>query len=193
MSRSFQKDKHNQKLNAAITQGEEMAKEELSVGEVSKRSGVAVSALHFYESKGLIKSTRNAGNHRRYKRSVLRKISVIKAAQRAGISLNDIVQQLDAIPNDDTVTNEDWQTLASQWKEDLDDRIERLQLLRDSLAYCIGCGCLSVNYCQLVNPEDKLSDKGAGPQLLEPDVAAETMSQFTEEDFTNFLNATDEQ
>lgn len=85
-----------------------MAKEELSVGEVSKRSGVAVSALHFYESKGLIKSTRNAGNHRRYKRSVLRKISVIKAAQRAGISLNDIVQQLDAIPNDDTVTNEDW-------------------------------------------------------------------------------------
>lgn len=182
MSRSFQKDKYNQKLNAAITQGEEMAKEELSVGEVSKRSGVAVSALHFYESKGLIKSTRNAGNHRRYKRSVLRKISVIKAAQRAGISLNDIVQQLDAIPNDDTVTN-----------EDLDDRIERLQLLRDSLAYCIGCGCLSVNYCQLVNPEDKLSDKGAGPQLLEPDVAAETMSQFTEEDFTNFLNATDKQ
>lgn len=155
--------------------------EDLSVGEVSKRSGLAVSTLHYYESKGLIKSKRNAGNHRRYNRSVLRKISVIKAAQRAGISLADIVKQLMTIPNDDKVGNDDWERLSTQWKEDLDDRIERLTLLRDSLAYCIGCGCLSVKHCSLMNPEDKLSEKGVGPQLLEPDVAAEAMSQLREE------------
>lgn len=141
---------------------------DLSVGDVAKRSGVAVSALHFYETKGLIKSTRNAGNHRRYNRSVLRKISVIKAAQKAGISLNDISDQLASIPNDDKVSSEDWEQLSSSWKKDLDERIERLTLLRDTLSYCIGCGCLSEKYCNLINPDDRFAERGPGPRLLDP-------------------------
>lgn len=147
-------------------------KQDLSVGEVSKRSGVAVSALHFYESKGLIESTRNAGNHRRYSRSVLRKISIIKAAQRAGISLTEIAKQLSTIPNKGNVDSEEWAQLSSIWKEDLDDRIERLTLLRDTLTYCIGCGCLSEKYCELMNPEDTLGQTGPGPHLLDPNQAA---------------------
>lgn len=153
-------------------------KQDLAVGDVSKRSGVAVSALHFYETKGLIKSTRNASNHRRYNRSVLRKISVIKAAQRAGISLDDILEQLSTIPNDDKVTSNDWVKLSELWKEDLDDRIDRLTLLRDTLSYCIGCGCLSEKYCELINPNDKFGDKGAGPHLLEPEEYAELEKVF---------------
>lgn len=156
-------------------------KPQLSVGEVAKRSGVSVTTLHFYESKGLIKSMRNAGNHRRYNRSVLRKISVIKSAQQAGISLSAIVKQLQTIPDDERVTNEDWKKLSTQWKSELDEKIERLTLLRDSMAYCIGCGCLSVKHCALMNPDDRLALRGAGPQLLEPDVASEAISQFMED------------
>lgn len=143
--------------------------DELSVGAVSERSGVAVSALHFYETRGLIKSTRNGGNHRRYSRSVLRKISVIKAAQRAGISLNEIAEQLSSIPNEGKVTPKAWEKLSSAWKGDLDDRIDRLILLRDILSYCIGCGCLSEKYCGLINPEDRFGEKGSGPHLLDPE------------------------
>ncbi|ACJ29052.1 Transcriptional regulator, putative [Shewanella piezotolerans WP3] len=145
-----------------------MPNSDMSVGEVSKRTGVAISALHFYETRGLIKSTRNTGNHRRYSRTVLRKISVIKAAQQAGISLTEIAEQLAAIPNNDKVTSTAWETLSSSWKVSLDEKIERLTLLRDTLSYCIGCGCLSEKYCSLINPDDQLASKGTGARLLDP-------------------------
>lgn len=159
------------KLRSSVNLMKPSKNKDLSVGEIAERSGVAVSALHFYETKGLIKSTRNNSNHRRYNRSVLRKISVIKAAQRAGITLNDITEQLSVISNGDKVTSEDWEKLSTAWKKDLDERIERLTLLRDTLSYCIGCGCLSEKYCEMINPSDRLGDKGAGAQLLEPKVA----------------------
>ena len=159
-------------------------KTELSVGEVSARSGVAVSAIHFYESKGLINSWRNNGNHRRYRREVLRKIAVIKAAQNAGIPLKEIAEAMATIsnsgPNSDKITSEDWEKLSSKWKSELDDRIERLILLRDRLSFCIGCGCLSVKYCEMINPSDKLAEKGAGPRLLDPKDLAEFKKDWSE-------------
>jgi len=140
----------------------------LSVGEVAARSGLAVSAIHFYESKNLIRSWRNDGNHRRFPRDVLRKLAVIKVAQRAGIPLKEISKALATIPNEGKVTAQQWSRLARNWKADLDDRIERLTRLRDTLGYCIGCGCLSVKDCQLMNPNDELGLKGSGPRLLDP-------------------------
>jgi MerR family redox-sensitive transcriptional activator SoxR len=143
---------------------------ELSVGQVAERSGAAVSALHFYESKGLIKSWRNQGNQRRYAREVLRRVAVIKVAQRAGIPLASIRKALTALPGGRTPTAEDWKKLSSRWKADLDDRISRLTRLRDQLDGCIGCGCLSLGICPLRNPWDELSAQGPGPRLLEPDL-----------------------
>ncbi|WP_143821077.1 redox-sensitive transcriptional activator SoxR [Motiliproteus sp. MSK22-1] len=157
-------------------------KTELSVGEVSARSGVAVSAIHFYESKGLIKSWRNNGNHRRYGREVLRKIAVIKAAQNAGIPLKEIATALATIPDSNKVTSDDWEKLSTKWKSELDDRIERLIMLRDRLSYCIGCGCLSVKHCEMINPSDKLAEKGAGPRLLDPKDVAEFKKDWNESD-----------
>lgn len=140
----------------------------LSVGEVAARSGVAVSALHFYESKGLIRSWRTAGNQRRYPRDVLRRVAVIKVAQRLGIPLASIRQALMALPKGRTPTAKDWSRLSAKWKEDLDDRIAMLIKLRDQLNDCIGCGCLSIKACRLRNPWDELSAQGPGPRLLDP-------------------------
>jgi len=142
----------------------------LTVGQVASRSGVAVSALHFYESKGLIRSWRNQGNQRRYPREVLRRVAVIKVAQRAGIPLDSIRKALSSLPGERTPTAEDWAKLSSKWKRDLDDRINRLTRLRDQLGGCIGCGCLSLGVCPLRNPWDKLAAEGPGPRLLDPDV-----------------------
>lgn len=139
----------------------------LTVGEVARRSGVQVSTLHFYESKGLISSRRNSGNHRRYPREVLRRVAVIKVAQRVGIPLAGIRQALAALPNGRTPTARDWQQLCSGWREDLEARIAQLTQLRDELSGCIGCGCLSLKACRLRNPEDRLSRDGTGPRLLE--------------------------
>lgn len=139
---------------------------QLSVGEVAMRSGVAVSALHFYEQKGLIRSWRNAGNQRRYHRDVLRRIAVIKVAQRLGISLAEIGEALATLPTDRTVTAEDWQRLSEQWRARLDQRISLLVGLRDQLNDCIGCGCLSLEACRLRNPMDKLGGDGPGAHLL---------------------------
>jgi MerR family redox-sensitive transcriptional activator SoxR len=144
---------------------------ELTVGEVAKRSGVAVSALHFYESEGLIASWRNQGNQRRYAREVLRRVAVIKVAQRAGIPLASIRQALAELPNGRTPTAEDWAILSAKWKEDLNDRIARLTRLRDQLDGCIGCGCLSLGVCPLRNPWDRLGEQGPGPRLLDPEGA----------------------
>jgi MerR family redox-sensitive transcriptional activator SoxR len=142
---------------------------ELTVGEVAARSGVAVSTLHFYESKGLIKSWRNAGNQRRYAREVLRRVAVIKVAQRTGIPLASIRKALKALPGERTPTAGDWKSLSAAWRAELNDRIDRLTRLRDQLDGCIGCGCLSLGVCPLRNPWDKLSAQGPGPRLLDPD------------------------
>ncbi|AOH35014.1 redox-sensitive transcriptional activator SoxR [Luteimonas sp. JM171] len=141
---------------------------ELGVGEVAARSGVAVSALHFYEKKGLVHSQRTAGNQRRYRRDVLRRIAVIKVAQRAGIPLAEIREALDALPDGRTPTVADWKRLSRRWRDDLDARIARLAGLRDSLDGCIGCGCLSLRDCPLRNPGDALGEEGPGPRLLDP-------------------------
>jgi MerR family redox-sensitive transcriptional activator SoxR len=142
-------------------------KKELSVGEVAARSGVAVSALHFYERKGLIGSRRNAGNQRRYPREVLRRVSVIKVAQRIGVPLADIRDALATLPKRRTPTAADWRKLSDRWRADLDRRIGTMTRLRDQLDGCIGCGCLSLKICPLRNPQDELAEDGAGPRLLE--------------------------
>ena len=141
---------------------------ELSVGEVSLRSGVAVSALHFYETKGLILSWRNAANQRRYPREVLRRVSIIRVAQRLGLPLASIKSAFDSLPRGRTPTGRDWRKLSAKWKTELDRRIAKLARLRDDLTNCIGCGCLSVKTCPLQNPSDCLSCQGPGPRLLEP-------------------------
>jgi MerR family redox-sensitive transcriptional activator SoxR len=141
---------------------------ELTVGQVAARSGVAVSALHFYESKGLITSWRNHGNQRRFPREVLRRVGVIKVAQRIGIPLESIKKALDSLPKGRTPTDTDWRRLSAQWQAELDERIGRLTRLRDQLTGCIGCGCLSMKQCPLRNPSDRLSEEGSGPRLLDP-------------------------
>lgn len=141
---------------------------DLSVGEVAERSGVAVSTIHFYESKGLITSWRSSGNQRRFPRDVLRRIAVIKVAQRLGVPLATIAQALKTLPDGRTPTAEDWKRLSAAWKADLDERIAVLTRLRDGLEGCIGCGCLSLGECPLRNPWDELSEDGPGPRLLDP-------------------------
>jgi MerR family redox-sensitive transcriptional activator SoxR len=140
----------------------------LTVGEVAARSGVAVSALHFYEAKGLIESHRSRGNQRRYAREILRRVAVIKVAQRVGIPLAEVQAALDTLPQSRTPTAADWRALSAQWKDDLDSRIKWLQGLRDQLDGCIGCGCLSLQSCPLRNPWDVLAEEGQGPRLLDP-------------------------
>lgn len=142
---------------------------ELTVGQVAARAGVAVSTLHFYESEGLIKSWRNQGNQRRYAREVLRRVAVIRVAQRTGVGLAQIREALEALPDGRTPTTEDWMKLSAKWRGELNNRIARLMRLRDQLDGCIGCGCLSLADCPLRNPWDKLSRQGTGPRLLDPD------------------------
>jgi MerR family redox-sensitive transcriptional activator SoxR len=140
---------------------------ELTVGEVAARSGVAVTALHFYETKGLIKSHRNQGNQRRYPREVLRRVALIKVAQRLGIALAEIGEALKALPDNRAPTAADWKVMSAQWSQDLDQRIKQLTLMRDRLNGCIGCGCLSMQACPLRNFGDVLGERGTGAQLLE--------------------------
>lgn len=134
----------------------------LSVGEVAKRTGVSVATLHFYEQKGLIHSQRNAGNQRRYSRDVLRRVAIIKVAQRTGIPLEQIGKALSVLPPGQNADQHHWQQMSQQWKAELDSRIAQLTDLRDQLSMCIGCGCLSMVHCPLRNPEDKLAAQGAG-------------------------------
>lgn len=150
---------------AKITPEQRLA--EMTVGEVAARSGVAVSTLHFYEARGLIASRRNAGNQRRYGRDVLRRVAVIKVAQRLGVALADIAAALQSLPQGRTPTAKDWNRLSAVWKADLDARIAQLTRLRDQLGDCIGCGCLSLEHCKLRNPLDTLSEDGPGARLLD--------------------------
>lgn len=138
----------------------------LGVGEMARRSGIAVSTLHFYETQGLISSDRSAGNHRRYPRDALRRIAFVRAAQAIGIGLAEIAQALQQLPDQRTPTKADWAKLSSHWRASLDQRIADLQALRDELQSCIGCGCLSLRSCHLYNPKDTLGQHGTGPQRL---------------------------
>lgn len=139
---------------------------ELTVGQLSTRSGVAVSALHFYESKGLIRSRRTSGNQRRYSRDTLRRVAFIRLSQQVGISLGAIRDALSTLPAERTPTREDWARLSGGWRAELDHRILHLQQLRDDLTDCIGCGCLSLDNCLLANRYDKLGEEGPGPRRL---------------------------
>ncbi|WP_305067292.1 redox-sensitive transcriptional activator SoxR [Marinicella meishanensis] len=139
----------------------------MAVGEVANRSGVKVSTLHFYESKNLIHSVRNAGNQRRYHRDVLRRISVIKAAQKVGISLKEVQQAMAFLPISHAPRKQDWEKLSKQWHQALEQKIRALTALRDNLTHCIGCGCLSLKACPLYNPEDELGQAQTGAVLLD--------------------------
>ncbi|AYF44198.1 MerR family transcriptional regulator [Halobacteriovorax sp. BALOs_7] len=141
-------------------------KEYLSVGEMAKRSGVAVSAIHFYESKGLIRSHRNSGNQRRFHRNELRVLSYVKVAQKIGLSLEEIKDAFKSIVNKERPTLNDWKKLGENWDRILTERIELIQRVKSQLGLCIGCGCLSLQDCPLRNPNDKLGEKGPGPQIL---------------------------
>ena len=141
----------------------------LTVGEVAERSGVAISAVRFYEAEGLIQSTRNAGNQRRFARETLRRVAVIKVAQRLGIPLSSIREALKSLPEGRTPNAADWNRLSARWRAELDERIEKLLQLRNQLSTCIGCGCLSLQDCPLRNPLDSLAQQGPGPRLLDPD------------------------
>ncbi|WP_437584090.1 redox-sensitive transcriptional activator SoxR [Paramicrobacterium sp. CJ85] len=143
---------------------------DLTIGELSRRSGVAASALHFYERNGLITAERTPGNQRRYRRDTLRRVAFIRTSQRVGMSLADIRAALDSLPDGRTPTKRDWARLSARWRERLDERIAALQHLRNDLDGCIGCGCLSLKRCALQNPDDALGTDGAGPRRW-PDVA----------------------
>jgi MerR family redox-sensitive transcriptional activator SoxR len=156
-------------MRAGADVGTKQRAADLAVGEVARRSGVAVSALHFYESKGLIHSQRNAGNQRRYRREVLRRIALIKAAQAMGVSLAEVAEALAVLPEHAAPSAADWKAMSQQWGTQLDQRIARLQRLRDSLSGCIGCGCLSMEVCPLYNPDDQLAAAGPGPVILNKD------------------------
>ena len=139
---------------------------ELTIGEVSERSGLAVSAIRFYEDKGLIGSTRTPGGQRRFRRDVLRRLAFIQAAQRVGLTLDDIGAALGALPADAAPTAAEWNQLSASWRPLLDERIELLLALRDQLDHCIGCGCLSLERCRLSNPGDRAARLGGGARYL---------------------------
>jgi len=136
----------------------------LTIGEVARRSGVASSALRFYEDRGLIRAERVGSGHRRFPRAVLRRIAFIVFAQRIGLSLDEIGQELAKLPPDRAPSRRDWSLLSSKWSARIDDRIAELERLKDSLTDCIGCGCLSLGRCQLANPGDRAAARGAGPR-----------------------------
>jgi MerR family transcriptional regulator, redox-sensitive transcriptional activator SoxR len=136
----------------------------LTIGEVARRSGVAASALRFYEDRGLIRSERTGTGHRRYLRSVLRRVAFVVFAQRVGLTLEDIRAELDKLPPDRVPTPDDWSRLTSGWSARIDERIDELERLKRGLTECIGCGCLSLDRCQLANPGDRAAGYGPGPR-----------------------------
>jgi len=138
----------------------------LSVGQVAERAGVATSALRFYETNGLISSTRNTSGHRRYRADVLRRVGFIRVAQRVGLTLGEIRAALDTLPDGRTPTKRDWARLARSWQPVLDDRIATLQAMKERLDGCIGCGCLSLDSCALYNSNDEALQYGNGPRWL---------------------------
>ena len=140
----------------------------LTIGQLAGRAGVATSAIRFYESRGLIRSTRTTGNQRRYEQSTLRRIAFIRTAQRVGLSLDEVAEALATLPEGRTPTKADWARLSRTWRPRLDEQIERIERLRDKLDGCIGCGCLSLKTCALNNPDDEVAPRGPGAVFLEP-------------------------
>jgi MerR family redox-sensitive transcriptional activator SoxR len=138
----------------------------LGIGALSERTGVAPSALRYYEAEGLISSHRSAGGQRRYHRDVLRRVSFIRVAQKVGLSLEEIRRALSSLPDERTPTKEDWSRLSRQWRPRLDEQIAMLERLRDRLDGCIGCGCLSLQTCRLANPGDRAAEYGPGPRYV---------------------------
>lgn len=143
-----------------------MATRQLAIGELARRSGVAPSALRFYEAEGLIRSTRTEGGQRRFPSHTLRRVSFIRVAQQVGLSLDDIRRALDSLPEGRTPTARDWARLSRSWRPLLEERIAVLERLRDRLDSCIGCGCLSLGACKLLNPDDEVAARGPGPRHL---------------------------
>jgi len=143
----------------------------LTIGDMAARSGVAQSALRFYEREGLIRSTRTSGNQRRYQRAELRRVAFIKVSQQVGISLDEIRAALHSLPDGRTPTKADWARLSAHWRKELDSRIALMERLRDQLTGCIGCGCLSLKRCTLFNPDDRRAAEGPGPRALLDDDA----------------------
>ena len=139
---------------------------ELTVGQLAARSGVAISALHFYERQQLIESRRTPGNQRRYRRDTLRRVALIRIAQRAGIPLAEVRDALAELPEGHSPNRKDWQRLSRRWRSAVDARIRSLRQIRDSFTDCVGCGCLSLDRCALVNPHDELGRQGPGPRRL---------------------------
>lgn len=140
--------------------------EDLTIGALSERTGVATSALRFYESEGLISSTRSAGGQRRFRRDTIRRVSFVRIAQQVGLSLDEIREALSSLPRNRTPDRRDWERLSRSWRPRLDARIALLERLRDRLDGCIGCGCLSLKVCQLANPGDVAAEDGPGPRYL---------------------------
>jgi MerR family redox-sensitive transcriptional activator SoxR len=139
---------------------------ELTVGQLSERSGVAVSALHFYERQHLIASRRTSGNQRRYRRDALRRVALIRVAQRVGIPLAEVRAALAELPDNRTPNRAAWARLSQRWHDELQERIRNLEQLRDDFTNCIGCGCLSLDKCRMTNPQDSLAEHGPGPRRL---------------------------
>jgi MerR family redox-sensitive transcriptional activator SoxR len=140
----------------------------ITIGQLAERAGVATSAIRFYESKGLVHSTRTAGNQRRYEQSMLRRVAFVRAAQRVGLTLDEIAEALSELPDNRTPTKSDWHRISREWRPRLDEQIKRIELLRAKLDGCIGCGCLSMKSCWLYNPDDVAAERGTGAVLLEP-------------------------
>jgi len=140
---------------------------ELTIGELSERSGIATSAIRYYEDRGLIRSRRTPGNQRRYDRPMLRRLAFIRTAQRVGLSLEEIEEALAGLPSNRTPTKADWSRLSRGWRPRLDAQIAQLERLRDTLDSCIGCGCLSLRRCSLNNPDDVVAPRGPGPVFLD--------------------------
>ena len=141
----------------------------LSIGEVAARSGVAMSALRFYEAQGLLAAQRTSGNQRRYERAVLRRVALIRAGRAAGIPLERIRAALDTLPAERTPTRRDWERLSRAWRSELDEQIAMLHAVRDRLTTCIGCGCLSIDACTLLNPADEAGSLGSGAHYVARD------------------------
>ncbi len=140
----------------------------LTIGQLSARSGVATSALRYYEELGLIRSERSAGNQRRYETAELRRVAFIRAAQRVGLTLDEVAEAMATLPEGRTPTKDDWSRLSRSWRPRIDAQIERLQRLRTKLDSCIGCGCLSLRTCALNNRDDEVAARGPGAVFLEP-------------------------
>jgi MerR family redox-sensitive transcriptional activator SoxR len=143
-----------------------MEPEPLTIGALAERAGIAASALRFYEAQGLIHATRSPGGQRRYPRATLRRVSFIRVAQQVGLSLDEIRTALASLPDNRTPNEKDWGRLSASWRPRLDAQIALLERLRDRLEGCIGCGCLSLSHCKLLNPYDAAAERGPGPRYI---------------------------